>query len=543
MSRPIRRASGDFAFRARVPADVQAVAGKKFYSVALVTKDPAEAKRRHREEEAIFTAKIAEWRRQSNRVDLTREQATEIAARWAAALKTGAIQWDAAGGTVPALASPQSEGSTEHPPLEGDSFEARLAAHVMQALALAGLTATDSGWRLLRDIMVPLARRAHVEAGLRAWATPGTLDRAAAAKRGVLEPISLSIEPRSPIQPSPGSRPATPNPPAQHGPTAREGVTFDELIRGWSRITAAKPRTVDDTRMILNSLKRFLGHDDAGAVTTAALKRWRDDALDRGLTNNTFNNRLSMIRQVFAWGVKDGQLPSDPTEGLRLPKSKNAQRFPYSDEQMVQILLASRSEKAAGRRWAHWIMAFTGMRAGEVLQLSGADVRQDPATGVWYIAVNEDDEGKSVKNGQTRHVPLHPALICEGFVTFAQTVAASAPLFPDKKCDKFGRRGGRAWNYVGKWIRETVGITDERLAPDHSWRHRMEDELRAAEVPSDARNAIVGHADQSVGRVYGLRGESLARLYRELSKVQVPKGLFPEDAAPVHAVPRLVHAM
>jgi integrase len=186
-------------------------------------------------------------------------------------------------------------------------------------------------------------------------------------------------------------------------------------------------------------------------------------------------------------------------------------------------LLAARRESRPSLRWAHWIMAFTGMRAGEVLQLIGADVQREGP--VWFLDIHEDTAGNSVKNGRRRRVPIHPALLAEGFITFAEKVAAGEPLFPDKRPDKFGQQGGRAWNVVGKWVRQTVGIEDPRKAPDHSWRHRMEDELRAVEAPEDARDAILGHARKTTGRVYGVRGEALARLHRFLSMIPAPPGL------------------
>jgi len=106
-----------------------------------------------------------------------------------------------------------------------------------------------------------------------------------------------------------------------------------------------------------------------------------------------------------------------------------------------------------------------------------------------------------------------------------RSLPANGPLFPDKALDKHGRRGGRGWNVVGKWVRVTVGITDARKAPDHSWRHRMEDELRNADVPEDVRDAIAGHARKTVGRVYGVRGESLRRLSQAIERLRPPQGL------------------
>jgi integrase len=170
-------------------------------------------------------------------------------------------------------------------------------------------------------------------------------------------------------------------------------------------------------------------------------------------------------------------------------------------------------------------MALTGMRVGEVLQLSASDVREDDA--ISYFAVHQDDAEKSVKNSQRRNIPIHSALVAEGLLGYVRSLPAGSALFPDKALDRHGRRGGRGWNVVGKWVRVTVGIHDPRKAPDHSWRHRMEDELRNADLPEDIRDAIAGHARKTVGRVYGVRGESLKRLSQAIERLSLPRGLSP----------------
>ncbi len=203
---------------------------------------------------------------------------------------------------------------------------------------------------------------------------------------------------------------------------------------------------------------------------------------------------------------------------MKLPKAPNASPLPFTNEDARRILMAARNETRPSIRWAHWVMAFSGMRVSEVLQLTRSDIQQDGS--IWFISVNEDGEGKSVKTRERRNVPVHPALVAEGFVTFALKVTdPNAPLFPDKRIDANGKRGGRAWQITGRWVRETVGITDKNKAPDHSWRHRIEDELRNAEVPEDSRDAITGHARKTTGAKYGTRGEALRRLHRDLSKV------------------------
>ncbi len=302
-------------------------------------------------------------------------------------------------------------------------------------------------------------------------------------------------------------------------------VSLRGLYLGRKAVAVVKPRVVAETDYVVRSLAAFAG-DDAARITRDELIRWRDSIKAGGANNNTWNNRLSMVRQVLLHGVNQGLLKEDPTTGIRLRKSRQKSPPPYTDADAAHLLLAARKETQPSLRWAHWVMAFSGLRAGEVLQLLGRDVRQDGS--IWLIDVNEDHPTQSVKNSERRHVPIHPALIREGFVAYAQTAAPDAPLFPDKRLDQHGKRGGRAWNLIGKWVRR-VGITDPDKAPDHSWRHRIEDELRAAEVPEDVRDAIVGHSRKTTGRQYGVRGEALTRLHRYLSRVPIPPGVFEGD--------------
>ncbi|MBX6375398.1 MAG: hypothetical protein IRZ13_14340 [Acetobacteraceae bacterium] len=136
-------------------------------------------------------------------------------------------------------------------------------------------------------------------------------------------------------------------------------------------------------------------------------------------------------------------------------------------------------------------MAFTGMRPAAVLQLTAGDIRSDAGTP--YISVNADAEGKGVKTGERRHVPIHPALVREGFLRYVAGLTCDAPLFPDEKSGPSDKRGERTWNTIGRWVRNKVGISDRRKKPNYGWRHRMADELRAVGAPKDVRDAIRGN--------------------------------------------------
>ena len=201
-----------------------------------------------------------------------------------------------------------------------------------------------------------------------------------------------SPDPNAERFPEPATRASAPSAPAMT-PSSLRGLLAD-----WRLVVTAKASTLRETDYAIEGLIAHLGHDDADRLQRPDLIRWRDAQKKAGRTNNTWNNRLSLIKQVLDRGSADGKIAPG---GLPTPT-----RTPCAS------LRLARREKRPSRRWAHWVMAFTGMRVAEVLQLSGGDVRQDGD--IWFISVNEDGEGKSVKTSQTRHVPVHEALIREG---------------------------------------------------------------------------------------------------------------------------------
>ena len=76
------------------------------------------------------------------------------------------------------------------------------------------------------------------------------------------------------------------------------------------------------------------------------------------------------------------------------------------------------------------------------------------------------------------------------------------PLFPELKPDRFGSRGGTGTKVIGKGIR-SLGITDKRISPNHSWRHRLKTLGRRYGLAVDILNAMTGHGRKTVADTYG----------------------------------------
>jgi integrase len=249
---------------------------------------------------------------------------------------------------------------------------------------------------------------------------------------------------------------------------------------------------------MLNNLKVHVGHDDLGALTSEGVVGWKEVLLANGKSPKTVQNYLLTVNALLNWGEKNKKLPTNPAKGIAVAKAtgNGKSRQPYSDADAKLLLTAARREKGA-RRWVPWLLALNGARLEEVCQSLVSDVRKEGA--IHYLDINADDPGKSLKNaGSTRRIPLHPAVIAEGFLDYVASLPKGGPLFPDMAPDKFGRRGGNATKIIGRWVRKQ-GIADARKAPNHSWRHRFKDECRNAGIEKPVHDALTGHASGDEG--------------------------------------------
>jgi integrase len=316
------------------------------------------------------------------------------------------------------------------------------------------------------------------------------------------------------------------------GPT-RPGLTFDVMLtgwaldRGWTVGTKPIPRALYDRERTLARLATFMGHQDADRVTKADAVSWKEDALRRGRNAATVRNDISEMSAVWAWGLQNGKLHSDenPFRGILPPKAKKKGREPraFTDDEAARILKAAREEKGS-LRWLPWVLCLTGARLNEICQSDRREVVT--RDGVPVIRIHDEGEGRTVKNADSRRtVPLHPALIAEGFLNYVDALPSNSTIWPDIKPDAvFGLRSTTAGRKVSRWLRATLRITDPLISPNHSWRHWFIGACRKIVMPIEVRSAITGHSakmDESPAYGDGM-GTFVEVVAGYLSKVQAP---------------------
>jgi integrase len=267
-------------------------------------------------------------------------------------------------------------------------------------------------------------------------------------------------------------------------------------------------------------------HPDAPRIKAATVNKW-----------------LNCLGAVLNWSRKNGLIAdevqwSDPVSGMRLTEERS-NRQPWEPEEL-SVLFGSpiylQGERPLGGKgeaayWLPLLALFSGARLNELAPMCADDVKLDPASGVHFLTVIEDQEaGRSVKTESSlRAVPIHPELVRIGFLEFVEHVRTSAGqqarLFP--KLTPGSKGGfGEAWSkWFGRYKRQ-LGIHNPSSV-FHSFRHGFKDALRAAGVNEDVNDALTGHSGgNSVARGYGwkdmVRRFGFRTLAGAVDKVEYP---------------------
>ncbi|MEA1831277.1 site-specific integrase [Methylobacterium durans] len=505
MSRPHRHPkTGMYWLRKRVPKDVAAAAGRSMEYFSLKTRDAEEAKRRHAEELLKLEARWANLR--AGPFTLSERQAHEIAAEvhdeWLAEFRDypsrqtfwrtdlGADLWriyvdphaPLLERTAQLLREPDRQGAAK----------ARLRQWCAEQAGLLierrGLVTDKAGRRELAMAVAAAVQRASQ-----------TLERMARGEGVGLSPPMVQRQAASPGPAVSGEPP----------------LSFSALFEAYAAERGLPPRTRYEWPRVLKQLSAFIGHDDVRRLTPDDLLRWKDKLVADGLSPKTIrDSNLASIRAVLKWGVQNRRLPTNPADGvtIRLKKDAGQGIRGFTDAEATTILRAAEAEQDPVKRWVPWVCAFSGARLSEVCQLRVQDISEVEGIAVMRF----DAEAGSLKNtGSERTVPLHSSLIAAGFLDFVRN-CEPGPVFQDLSPDKFGKRGGNGTKLLGRWVRR-LGLTDARLAPNHSWRHRFKTLARKHGLAPDIADAITGHAHSSVGDRYG--EYEVRAMKREIEKI------------------------
>ncbi len=299
-------------------------------------------------------------------------------------------------------------------------------------------------------------------------------------------------------------------------------LTLTELFERWKSEVKPAPSTLMTWRGVLNNLKTHLGHENVRIITDADVIRWKDALVAKGLKSRTIKDSyLGCLRAIFNFAVENKLISKSPIENVKVAYRKNSEQrqLPYNDEEVARLLWLAKQETNPARRWLPWLTALSGARIGELARLWGEEIKIE--NGVHFMQIKAAPDGGSLKtHNSERQVPLHPALINDGFLDFVKA-KGGGPLFYRRSSGDLNKRHASKGvsNHVAAWIREQ-GFRDPRKAPNHALRHWWKSTAARIGMQDSLADAIQGHAGRSVASIY--RHFDLKKLAEGVASIPVP---------------------
>lgn len=302
------------------------------------------------------------------------------------------------------------------------------------------------------------------------------------------------------------------------------GCAFDDIFEKWKRERTPAAVTVTSWRGYLKSFVSHLGHDDMSRVSKDDVLAWKDALIEQGYSGGSLQvGRIAAIKALFNFAVDNNLVASNPFDGVKLRQKRRAgtKMLAYEDEEVARLLALASRESLPSRRWLPWLAALTGARIAELAQLWGKRVLKVDGVHVLRLAPAED--GGSLKNeGSERDVPIHPAMVEQGFLEWV-IEKGEGPLFYKKavRAKEGGRHASKGVsNHLAEWIREQ-GFTDKRKAPNHALRHWFKSAMLRAGVQDSIADAIQGHKGNQ-GEAGRYRHVDVKTMAEAIGKLKVP---------------------
>jgi integrase len=311
-----------------------------------------------------------------------------------------------------------------------------------------------------------------------------------ALMRDLIRDQMAQTGPQPEFVPAPKSNPSP-------SPTA-EPVTFDSIIDAWALQNKRADTRKKFTRMMAK-LATFVGHDDASRITPKELVAFQESlqkAIDPitgepAYHPNTVSNYLGCYNAVFTFAKRSFRIDTNPMADVKIPGKVETDVIPYGLEQVRHILTEGRQLRIE-LFLSLLVQSFTGVRISEIADRHTSDIKQ--IEGIWCLDI---PKGKTASS--KRILPLHPTVV-RHLQPYLDTLPGGF-LFPKLPRGSSGKPSVYATRKLGEWVRKDLGITDERIEPNHSFRHYVKSQLLKAKVDVKIRDMICGHG-KSVARQY-----------------------------------------
>ncbi len=270
--------------------------------------------------------------------------------------------------------------------------------------------------------------------------------------------------------------------------------------------------TVEAYRRDLEQYAHFLngrGHDNFTTAQRADVNDFLSGLRrDQHRSSATVARKLTSLRQMHRFLVREGLTETDPTANIAPPKS--TERLPEVltvEECRVLLEVPERSTPLGLRNAAMlWLMYACGLRVSELVNLSIHDLNFEE--GILRV---------TGKGGKQRLVPVAPAVL--DLVQTYLTTARQEQVKDTREDALFLSERGQAMTRVWFWSIFKEYALQAELAPDvspHTLRHSFATHLLAGGADLRVIQELLGHSSLNTTEIYThLAPEDLRETYEQ----------------------------
>jgi integrase len=309
-------------------------------------------------------------------------------------------------------------------------------------------------------------------------------------------------------------------------PEGTADVSVVELIRDYLKYASTyymkagrQTSYFERVKHVLKGVRERFGPEPVKAFDVLKLERLRQGWIDAGLSRETCNANMFIVRRMFRWGVRRKLVPAIVSHELRELETLAAGRsaayeprrvVPVPDADLAAVLPRLPRPLADACR----LMEISGMRPGECLAMRPADLDR-PSPTLWTYRVSQDIY-KSAHLDKSRVVLLGPK--CIGILShWVGRRGRTDYIFQSPRSARRG--GGKASvPYTLSALRTAIRRECRRAGVDH-WhpnqlRHNAATTLRK-QFGIEIARVVLGHGSATMTEVYAEMDLGKARAIME----------------------------
>jgi integrase/recombinase XerC len=288
---------------------------------------------------------------------------------------------------------------------------------------------------------------------------------------------------------------------ASHSSAVGDGFSaeIDRFLRFLAAERGASPLTLKSYREDLRQLEEFLrsaGCRNPGEASSVILRRFAAGLHAAGYAASSVARKLASTRSFYAFGQREGWVPTNPAKPLRSPKrSRKLPKFLTGDE-IGRLLAAPKPARAGGLRDRAILelMYSSGVRVRELVGLDDADL--DLRGGTIRVRGKGRRERLGMVGSHAR-TALQAWIAARPRPAIAPPRGAPRPLFTNRFGGRLSVRG------VARLLEKHLAVAGlSRRASPHTLRHSFATHLLDAGADIRSVQELLGHKSLVTTQIY-----------------------------------------